>query len=100
VFIRSIATRGHLGGMSETIHWTIDVMDAAGRDVVIVETVGTGQSEVEVAEIADVCVVVNAPGLGDDVQAIKAGLLEIADGWSTRPIRLWPISPQGNFKAC
>jgi LAO/AO transport system kinase len=79
VFIRSIASRGHLGGMSESIHWIVDVMDAAGRDVVIVETVGTGQSEVEVAEIADVCVVVNAPGLGDDVQAIKAGLLEIAD---------------------
>lgn len=79
VFIRSIASRGHLGGVSESIHWTIDVMDAAGRDIVIVETVGTGQSEVEVAEIVDVCVVVNAPGLGDDVQAIKAGLLEIAD---------------------
>lgn len=79
VFIRSIASRGHLGGVSESIHWTIDVMDAAGRDIIIVETVGTGQSEVEIAEIVDVCVVVNAPGLGDDVQAIKAGLLEIAD---------------------
>lgn len=79
VFIRSIASRGHLGGVSESIHWTIDVMDAAGRDIIIVETVGTGQSEVEIAEVADVCVVVNAPGLGDDVQAIKAGLLEIAD---------------------
>jgi LAO/AO transport system kinase len=79
VFIRSIAARGHLGGLSENIHWTIDVMDAAGRDTIIVETVGAGQSEVEIAEIADVCIVVNAPGLGDDVQAIKAGLLEIAD---------------------
>jgi LAO/AO transport system kinase len=79
VFIRSIASRQHLGGLSESIHWTIDAMDAAGRDVVIVETVGTGQSEVEIAAIADVCVVVNAPGLGDDVQAIKAGVLEIAD---------------------
>ena len=79
VFIRSIASRNHLGGLSESIHWTVDAMDAAGRDVVIIETVGTGQSEVEVAEIADVCVVVNAPGLGDDVQAIKAGVLEIAD---------------------
>ncbi len=79
VFIRSIAARGHLGGASATIHWTIDVMDAAGRDIIIIETVGTGQSEVEIAEIADICVVVNAPGLGDDVQAIKAGLLEIAD---------------------
>ncbi len=73
VFIRSIASRGHLGGTSENIGWTIDCMDAAGRDVVIIETVGTGQSEVDVAEIADTCVVVNAPGLGDDVQAIKAG---------------------------
>jgi LAO/AO transport system kinase len=79
VFIRSIASRGHLGGMSDSIHWTIDAMDAAGRDIVIIETVGTGQSEVDVAEIADVCVVVSAPGLGDDVQAIKAGILEIAD---------------------
>ena len=79
VFIRSIAARGHLGGLSASIHWTIDLMDAAGRDIIIIETVGTGQSEVEIAEIADVCVVVNAPGLGDDVQAIKAGLLEIAD---------------------
>ncbi|WP_426439166.1 methylmalonyl Co-A mutase-associated GTPase MeaB [Bradyrhizobium genosp. P] len=79
VFIRSISSRGHLGGMSESIHWTVDAMDAAGREVVIIETVGTGQSEVEVAEIADVCVVVSAPGFGDDVQAIKAGVLEIAD---------------------
>jgi LAO/AO transport system kinase len=79
VFIRSIASRGHLGGTSENIGWTIDCMDAAGRDVVIIETVGTGQSEVDVAEIANTCVVVNAPGLGDDVQAIKAGILEIAD---------------------
>jgi LAO/AO transport system kinase len=79
VFIRSIASRGHLRGMSDSIHWTIDAMDAAGRDVVIIETVGTGQSEIDVAEIADICVVVNAPGLGDDVQAIKAGVLEIAD---------------------
>jgi LAO/AO transport system kinase len=79
VFIRSVASRGHLGGLSESIHRIVDVMDAAGRDVVIVETVGTGQSEVEVAEIADVCVVVNAPNMGDDVQAMKAGVLEIAD---------------------
>jgi LAO/AO transport system kinase len=79
VFIRSVASRGHLGGLSESIHRIVDVMDAAGRDVVILETVGTGQSEVEVAEIADVCVVVNAPNMGDDVQAMKAGVLEIAD---------------------
>jgi LAO/AO transport system ATPase len=79
VFIRSIASRGHLGGLSESIHRIVDLMDASGRDVVIIETVGAGQSEVEVAEIADICVVVNAPNLGDDVQAIKAGILEIAD---------------------
>jgi LAO/AO transport system kinase len=79
VFIRSIASRGHLGGLSESIHRVVDLMDAAGRDVIVVETVGAGQSEVEIAEVADVCVVVNAPNLGDDVQAIKAGLLEIAD---------------------
>ena len=79
VFIRSVASRGHLGGLSESIHRIVDVMDAAGRDYIIVETVGTGQSEVEVAEIADVCVVVNAPPMGDDVQAMKAGLVEIAD---------------------
>jgi LAO/AO transport system kinase len=79
VFIRSVASRGHLGGLSESIHRIVDAMDAAGRDVVIVETVGTGQSEVEVAEIADLCVVVNAPNMGDDIQAMKAGVLEIAD---------------------
>jgi LAO/AO transport system kinase len=79
VFIRSVASRGHLGGLSESIHRIVDVMDAAGRDVVIVETVGTGQSEIEVTEIADICVVVNAPNMGDDVQAMKAGVLEIAD---------------------
>jgi LAO/AO transport system kinase len=79
VFIRSIASRGHLGGLSESIHRIVDLMDAAGRDFVIVETVGAGQSEVEIVEVADVCVIVNAPNLGDDVQAIKAGILEIAD---------------------
>lgn len=79
VFIRSIASRGHLGGLTESIHRIVDAVDAAGRDVIVVETVGTGQSEVEIVEIADVCVVIHAPGLGDDVQAIKAGVLEIAD---------------------
>jgi LAO/AO transport system kinase len=79
VFIRSISSRGHLGGLTENIHRVVDLMDASGRDVIVIETVGAGQSEVEIAEVADVCVVVNAPGLGDDVQAIKAGILEIAD---------------------
>ncbi len=79
VFVRSVAARGHLGGLSRTTARVIDVMDAAGKDVVIVETVGAGQSEVEIAGLADVNLVVSAPGLGDDIQAIKAGLLEIAD---------------------
>lgn len=79
VFVRSLASRGHLGGLSRTAAHVIDVMDASGRDVVIVETVGAGQSEVEVAGIAGTKVVVAAPGLGDDIQAIKAGILEIAD---------------------
>ena len=79
VYVRSIASRGHLGGLTTSVDWIVDLLDAAGWDVIILETVGAGQSETEVAEIADVCVVVNAPGLGDDVQAIKAGILEIGD---------------------
>lgn len=79
VFVRSLASRGHLGGLARTAGHAVDVMDAAGRDVVILETVGAGQSEVEIAESADTTVVVCAPGLGDDVQALKAGILEIAD---------------------
>jgi LAO/AO transport system kinase len=79
VFIRSISSRGHLGGLSATTAQVIDLMDAAGWDVIVIETVGAGQSEVEIAQIADVSVVVCAPGLGDDIQAIKAGILEIAD---------------------
>ena len=79
VFIRSIAARGHLGGVSRSTRQIVDVLDAAGFDTVIVETVGAGQSEVEIAGIADARVVVCPPGLGDHVQAIKAGILEIAD---------------------
>ncbi len=79
VFVRSMASRGHLGGLSRTAARVIDVLDAAGKDVIVVETVGAGQSEVEIAGIADTKVVVCAPGLGDDIQAIKAGILEIAD---------------------
>lgn len=78
VFIRSIASRGHLGGLTRSIHHVVDVLDAAGRDVIVIETVGAGQSEVEIVDVAAVRIVVNAPGLGDDVQAIKAGILEIA----------------------
>ncbi|MCG8493509.1 MAG: methylmalonyl Co-A mutase-associated GTPase MeaB [Sneathiellales bacterium] len=79
VFVRSLASRGHLGGLSRSAAHVIDVMDAFGKDVIVLETVGAGQSEVEVADIADVKIVVCAPGLGDDIQAIKAGILEIAD---------------------
>jgi LAO/AO transport system kinase len=79
VFIRSLASRGHRGGVTRTTAEVIDVLDVAGFPVVIVETVGAGQSEVEIAGLVDTSVVVCPPGLGDDVQAIKAGILEIAD---------------------
>jgi LAO/AO transport system kinase len=79
VFIRSLATRGHLGGLSRSTSDVVQVLDAMGKDVIIVETVGVGQDEIEVATFAHTVVVVAVPGLGDDVQAIKAGVLEIAD---------------------
>ena len=79
VFMRSLASRGHLGGLSPAAVRVIDALDAAGKDIVVIETVGTGQSEIDVAEVADVRVLVTAPGLGDDIQAMKAGLIEIAD---------------------
>jgi LAO/AO transport system kinase len=79
VFMRSLASRGHLGGLSPAAVRIIDALDAAGKDVILIETVGTGQSEIDVAEVADVRILVTAPGLGDDIQAMKAGLLEIAD---------------------
>jgi len=79
VFVRSLASRGSLGGISNCTDEVADLLDAFGKDVVIVETVGVGQDEVEVAELAHSVVVVSIPGMGDDVQAIKAGVLEIAD---------------------
>ena len=79
VFIRSLASRGQVGGLTQTCAAVVDLLDAAGFDTVIVETVGAGQSEVEVAALADTTIVVCPPGLGDDVQAAKAGILEIAD---------------------
>ena len=79
VFIRSMASRGHSGGLASTTASAAAVFDAAGFDVVLIETVGTGQSEVEVAATADTTVVVEAPEMGDEIQAIKAGLLEVAD---------------------
>jgi LAO/AO transport system kinase len=79
VFIRSMAARGHSGGLAATSTNAATVLDAAGFDLVLLETVGTGQSEVEVAAAADTTVVLEAPDMGDEVQAIKAGLLEVAD---------------------
>jgi LAO/AO transport system kinase len=79
VYIRSMATRGSLGGLARTTGDVVTALDAAGFDVILVETVGAGQSEVEIAQLAHTTLVVEAPGLGDDVQAIKAGILEIAD---------------------
>ncbi|MET0234726.1 MAG: methylmalonyl Co-A mutase-associated GTPase MeaB [Kibdelosporangium sp.] len=79
VFIRSMATRGHLGGLSWATPQALRVLDAAGFDVVLVETVGVGQSEVDVVTLADTTVVLLAPGMGDGIQAAKAGILEIAD---------------------
>jgi LAO/AO transport system kinase len=79
VFIRSMASRGHAGGLASTSTAAAAVLDAAGFDLILLETVGTGQSEVEVAAAADTTVVLEAPEMGDEVQAIKAGLLEVAD---------------------
>lgn len=79
VYIRSMASRGHLGGLAWTTPQALRVLDAAGCDVVIVETVGVGQSEVDIAGLADTTLVLLAPGMGDGIQAAKAGILEIAD---------------------
>ena len=79
VFIRSMATRGALGGLAPATLDAVDILDAAGFDLVIIETVGVGQDEVDVVKAAHTTVVISAPGLGDDIQAIKAGILEIAD---------------------
>ncbi|MCI0572222.1 MAG: methylmalonyl Co-A mutase-associated GTPase MeaB [Myxococcaceae bacterium] len=79
VFIRSLATRGNLGGLSRATGDCIRVMDAMGRDVILVETVGVGQDEIDIAQMAHTTLVVVVPGMGDDIQAIKAGILEVAD---------------------
>jgi LAO/AO transport system kinase len=79
VFIRSMATRGSLGGLANTTAGVVQAFDAAGYDVILIETVGAGQAEVDIARLAHTTLVVEAPGLGDDIQAIKAGILEIAD---------------------
>ena len=79
VYIRSMATRGHLGGLSKTAAQIVSVLDAAGKDIILLETVGVGQDEIEVVKVADVSLVVLVPGMGDDVQAFKAGIMEIGD---------------------
>lgn len=78
-FIRSMGTRGRLGGLSRKTAEAVKIMDASGKDVILVETVGVGQSEVDIVSAADTTLVVLVPGLGDDIQAIKAGILEIGD---------------------
>ncbi len=78
-FIRSMATRGSLGGLSSTTADIATVLDASGRDLVLIETVGVGQDEVDIVRLADVTIVILVPGMGDDVQSIKAGIMEIAD---------------------
>jgi LAO/AO transport system kinase len=79
VYVRSMGTRGHLGGLARATSDAVRAIDAFGKDIIIVETVGAGQSEVEVIEIAHTTIVVDVPGSGDDIQAIKAGIMEIAD---------------------
>jgi LAO/AO transport system kinase len=79
VFIRSMASRNYPGGLAQTTKDAVKVLDAAGKDIILVETVGAGQSEVEIIKVAQTIVVIHAPGLGDEIQAIKAGLMEIAD---------------------
>ncbi len=79
VFIRSMATRGNLGGLARTTGKVVSVLDAAGMDIVLIETVGVGQDEVEIVKVADVSLVVLVPGMGDEVQAFKAGVMEIGD---------------------
>src|SRR5213592_340284 len=79
VFIRSMATRGHLGGLARATSDVALVLDAAGKDIVMIETVGVGQDEVDIVRTADISIVTLVPGAGDDVQALKAGIMEIAD---------------------
>lgn len=79
VFIRSMSTRGHLGGLSQATQATVKILDALGKDIIIIETVGVGQSEVDIVKVADTVVLISMPGMGDDVQIIKAGIMEIGD---------------------
>src|SRR2546425_2359943 len=79
IYIRSMATRGHLGGLSGATADVVTVLDAAGKDPIIVETVGVGQDEIDIVKLAEISIVVLVPGMGDDIQALKAGIMEIGD---------------------
>ncbi|MDP2945667.1 MAG: methylmalonyl Co-A mutase-associated GTPase MeaB [Atribacterota bacterium] len=79
VFIRSMSTRGHLGGLSQATQATVRILDALGKDIIFIETVGVGQSEVDIVKVADTVVLISMPGMGDDVQIIKAGIMEIGN---------------------
>jgi LAO/AO transport system kinase len=79
VFVRSMATRGSLGGLSPAVRDVVKIMDAFGKDIILIETVGVGQDEVEIVKTADIVIVLCVPGQGDGIQAIKAGIMEIAD---------------------
>ncbi|MBA3061641.1 MAG: methylmalonyl Co-A mutase-associated GTPase MeaB, partial [Atribacteria sp.] len=79
VFIRSMSTRGHLGGLSQATQATVRILDALGKDIIFIETVGVGQSEVDIVKVADTVVLISMPGMGDDVQIIKAGIIEIGN---------------------
>ena len=79
VFIRSMGTRGALGGLSDAVYGTVNILDIFGMDYIFIETVGVGQSEVDIVKVADVVVMIMVPGLGDDIQTMKAGIMEIGD---------------------
>jgi len=79
VFIRSMGTRGHLGGLSPATQATVKILDALGKDIIFIETVGVGQAEVDIVKVADTVVLITMPGMGDDIQIIKAGIMEIGD---------------------
>src|SRR6267143_1776732 len=79
IYIRSMATRGSLGGLARTTADVTTVLDASGRDLIMIETVGVGQDEVDIVRLADITILILVPGMGDDVQTIKAGIMEIAD---------------------
>jgi LAO/AO transport system kinase len=83
IYIRSMATRGSLGGLARTTADVTTVLDASGRDLIMIETVGVGQDEVDIVRLADVTILILVPGMGDDVQTIKAGIMEIATGLKT-----------------